>query len=117
MRKTGDLIADLEQEGSRHYYAAIVGVAENFRMAIASSDPNRLRMLNHLVSQGGLPLGMMVMDHTDGLMQLKVFVYPEYTGREREQAYLDLQMVADEVRMELLLGHGVKVNQDPKHLN
>jgi hypothetical protein len=72
MSKTGDLIADLEQEGSRHYYAAIVGVAENFSMAIASSDPNRLQMLNDLVSQGGLPLGMMVMDHTDGLVQLKV---------------------------------------------
>jgi hypothetical protein len=117
MRKTGDLIADLEQEGSRHDYAAIVGVAENFRMAIASSDPNRLRMLNDLVSQGGLPLGMMMMDHTDGLMQLKVYVYPEYSGREREQAYLDLQMVADEVGMEILLGHGVAVDQDPKHLN
>jgi hypothetical protein len=117
MRKTGDLIADLEQEGSRHYYAAIVGVAENFRMAIASSDPNSLQMLNDLVIQGGLPLGMMVMDHTDGLVQLKVYVYPEYTGREREQAYLDLQRVADEVRMEILGGHGIAADQDPKHLN
>jgi hypothetical protein len=117
MRKTGDLVADLEQVGSGHDYAAIIGVAENFSMAIASSDPDRLRMLNDLVSQGGLPLGVMVMDHTDGLVQVKVHVYPEYTGREREQAYLDLQMVADEVRMEILGRYGVAVGRDPKRMN
>jgi hypothetical protein len=43
--------------------------------------------------------------------------YPEYTGREREQARRDLQMVAEEVRMEILGGHCLAVDQDPKHMN
>ena len=62
MRSLDDLIAELEEESSKHWYVAIVVGFENSTVFVSMHDADRMRLLNDAVNAGGQPVGLILVD-------------------------------------------------------
>lgn len=89
MRSTEDLISELEQESKAHFTCSIaIGFADT-SIFIRSTDANRLRLLNEAITNGGIPLGLILVDKLPGTVTVTHRIYPEYASEEQATEYMD----------------------------
>jgi hypothetical protein len=85
MRTSRDLIRELEEEGSRHWYAAIAVAFDTSSVFVRSDDVNRQRLLSDAMRNGGIPLGVIALDRADGDITVMSWMYPEYAQEEKHR--------------------------------
>jgi hypothetical protein len=90
VRGARELIAELEEESSKHWYVAIVIGFEDTTVFIQAKDPDRLQVLNDAIKLGGDPIGLIAGNKVASGLEVMSRVYPEHSDWEEEaQAYLN----------------------------
>jgi hypothetical protein len=90
MRTTNELIAELEEESSQHWYVAIAVAFEHSTVIVSSTDGDRLKKLNDAVNAGGHPIGLIAAEQSDGRLSIMTTIYPENADMEEQcHAILD----------------------------
>jgi len=82
-RTSRDLIRELEEEGARHWYAAIAVGFDNSSVFVKSTDIDRQRLLDNALRNGGIPLGVIALDRADEAVTVMSWMYPEYAHVEK----------------------------------
>ena len=105
MRSTQELIAELDEESSKHRYVAIVVAFEIGPVFVKAVDAHRLQTLNEAVDSGGKPIGLIVADRAQGKLGVTTKIYPENLHQEQWLVYL--VGLTDSFRGLLIAGFGV----------
>lgn len=111
-RNAKDLIAELEEEASRHCQVTMVVSFETSTIFIQADDPARLEMLKEALQAGGRPIGLLAADKENvgltpdgkqaGILTIMSLVYPENTGELREQCDVLMTKLTESLRDSLL---------------
>lgn len=92
MRSTKELIDELKQEGTGHWVAFLPIAFDKTTIFVnkSMSDEDALTMLNDAVQQGGIPIGIIVGDKGDGVLDLKARIFPEHEqAMGQAEAYIE----------------------------
>ena len=88
MRKTSDLMHEMEAEAKNAWLVAIaVGFHDDTRF-VFSSAAKPLDELNRLVKQGGFPIGLLRFDREDGTVQGSYRPFAEYEHEPWVEKYM-----------------------------
>lgn len=86
LRSAPELIAELEAEATRRGGVVVLAVVFSSGNAIAvkADDPERLRRLDEALGLGGIPLGLIFVDHdiASNAIQYRVTVFPKFRRPE-----------------------------------
>ena len=77
-RATEDLIALLDAKAKKHSLVAIaLGFADGNAITVRADDPGRESVLNDAIGLGGVPLGLITVDHQNKETIMRTRVFPE----------------------------------------
>jgi len=78
MRKTADLVQEMQEEAKTAWLVAIAVGFENETKFVFSSGKQPLENLNRLVKSGGFPIGLMRFDKENSTVQGSYRPFEEY---------------------------------------
>jgi hypothetical protein len=88
MRKTADLVQELQEEAKSAWLVAIAVGFENETKFVFSSGKNPLENLNKLIKSGGAPIGLLRFDKENSSVQGSYRPFEEYANEEWTKTYL-----------------------------
>jgi hypothetical protein len=88
MRKTADLIQEMQEEAKNTWLVAIAVGFEQDTKFVFSSGKNPLENLNKLVKIGGAPIGLLRFDKENSTVQGSYRPFEEYAKEEWVKTYL-----------------------------
>jgi hypothetical protein len=88
MRKTSDLVSELQGEAKKAWLVAIAVGFEHETKFVFSSGKNPLESLNSLVKRGGAPVGLLRFDKENSSVQGSYRPFEEYEDQPWAKDYL-----------------------------
>jgi len=88
MRKTSDLVQEMQEEAKTTWLVAIVVGFEQDTRFVFSSEKNPLESLNKFVKTGGAPIGLLRFDKEFSTVQGSYRPFEEYAQEEWVKTYL-----------------------------
>jgi hypothetical protein len=88
MRKTSDLVSEMQGEAKKAWLVAIAVGFETETKFVFSSGKNPLEALNSLVKRGGAPIGLLRFDKEDSSVQGSYRPFEEYENQNWAKDYL-----------------------------
>jgi hypothetical protein len=88
MRKTADLVQEMEEEAKTTWLVAIAVGFEQDTKFVFSSGKNPLEILNKFIKTGGSPLGLLRFDKENSTVQGSYRPFEEYAQEEWVKKYL-----------------------------
>jgi hypothetical protein len=88
MRKTADLVQEMEEEAKTTWLVAIAVGFEQDTKFVFSSGKNPLEILNKFIKTGGAPLGLLRFDKENSTVQGSYRPFEEYAQEEWVKKYL-----------------------------
>jgi hypothetical protein len=90
MRSTPELIAELEEESSKHWYVTMAVAFENSTVFVKANDGDSLRSLNDAINAGGMPVGLIAVDQDQASRTAQIItrIYPENSDVEEQCSWL-----------------------------
>ncbi len=88
MRKTSDLVNEMQKEAKGAWLVAIAVGFEDDTRFVFSSQKQPLGELNQLVQRGGSPLGLLRFDKENSQVQGSFRPFEEYANEEWVKKYL-----------------------------
>jgi len=82
MRSTQDLLAELNEESTKHWVVMMVVAFE--KSTIFVEPGAQLQLLNEAVLTGGHPIGLIAVDKAQNQLTIRTETYPENTGMEEQ---------------------------------
>jgi hypothetical protein len=89
MRKTSDLIIEMQREAKNAWLVAIAVGFDNETKFVFSTKKYALEELNQLVKNGGFPIGLLRFDKEKSAVQGSYCPFAEYENEEWAKKYLD----------------------------
>jgi hypothetical protein len=102
MRSTPDLIAELEDEATKHWVVMMAVGFEDSTIFVGAKDENRFAMLNSAIQAGGTPVGLIAADKSGNELTMRARVYPEHHDSNEFDASGYLHALIDQVRESLV---------------
>jgi hypothetical protein len=88
MRSTKDLIVELDDEATKHWFVTMAIGFEHTTIFVAASDENRLASLNSAVREGGIPVGLIAADKADHEITMMARAFPEHDASVDADGFL-----------------------------
>lgn len=88
MRKTSDLVNEMQKEAKNAYLVVIAVGFENDTRFVFSSQKQPLQELNQLIQKGGSPIGLLRFDKEKSQIQGSFRPFEEYADEEWAKSYL-----------------------------
>ncbi len=88
MRKTSDLVQEMQEEAKSAWLVAIAVGFENETKFVFSSGKTPLENLNKLVKSGGAPVGLLRFEKENSTVQGSYRPFEEYANEEWIKTYL-----------------------------
>jgi hypothetical protein len=88
MRKTADLVQEMQDEAKTAWLVAIAVGFENETKFVFSSGKNPLETLNKLVKTGGAPIGLLRFEKENTSIQGSYRPFDEYAHEQWVKTYL-----------------------------
>jgi hypothetical protein len=88
MRKTSDLVNEMQAEAKKAWLVAIAIGFENETKFVFSSGSHPLEALNSLIKRGGSPVGLLRFDKEDSSVQGSYRPFEEYEHESWVKEYL-----------------------------
>jgi ABC-type phosphate transport system substrate-binding protein len=88
MRKTSDLVNEMQKEAKNAYLVAIAVGFENETRFVFSSQKQPLQELNQMVQRGGSPIGLLRFEKENLQIQGSFRPFEEYADQEWAKNYL-----------------------------
>jgi len=88
MRKTSDLVREMQEEAKKAWLVAIAVGFENETKFVFSSGSHPLEDLNTLVKRGGAPLGVLRFEKENASVQGSYRPFEEYENEQWVKNYL-----------------------------
>jgi hypothetical protein len=88
MRKTADLVQEMQEVAKNAWLVAIAVGFENETKFVFSSGKNPLEELNKLVKNGGAPIGLLRFEKENSTVQGSYGPFEEYANEEWVKTYL-----------------------------
>jgi hypothetical protein len=87
------MIAELEEEAPKHGQTmiAVKFFKSGHAIFVEATDPDRQQHLDEAVASGGLPLGLIAIDHTYNGTSITRSVFREYSGHRAELVLQELR--------------------------